>query len=193
MKPYRSCSCRDPGTGKPYPSRKPKKKGGGDKRCPLLVKSSSHGAWFARFEVPSGADGKRRQIRVGPCATEGEAKAAVVEALGKVSDGKHVDDRKTTLGEYLDGWLKWKRGTLAPSTFASYAEGVALYFEPASATSGSSTCGLITSAICTPPCAKSAAQRTTTAASCCAGWWPPAPAGTCRPLARPPGRGKGSG
>jgi integrase len=130
MKAYRSCSCRAPESGRPFPTRKPKKKGDDDKRCPLLAKSSSHGAWFARFEAPPGADGKRRQLRVGPYATEREARDAVVEALGKVSDGKHVDDRKTTLGEYLDRWLEWKRDTLKPSTFASYAEGVELYFRP---------------------------------------------------------------
>jgi hypothetical protein len=66
-------------------------------------------AWFARFEAPAGADGKRRQLRVGPYATEREAQAAVVEALGKISDGKHVADLKTTLAEYLDRWLEWTR------------------------------------------------------------------------------------
>jgi integrase len=99
-------------------------------RCPLLAKSSSHGAWFARFEAPPDADGKRRQLRAGPCATEREAQAAVVEALGKINDGTHVDDRKVTLGEHLDQWLEWKRAELKPSTYASYAEAVELYFRP---------------------------------------------------------------
>jgi integrase len=132
MKPYRSCSCRDPETGRPFPTRKPRK-GEPDIRCPLLAKSSSHGAWFARFEAPAGADGKRRQLRVGPYATEREAREAVVEALGKVSDGKHVDDRKTTLGPYLDKWLAWKStgvDPLKPSTAASYREAIELYFRP---------------------------------------------------------------
>jgi integrase len=118
MKPYRSCSCRDPGTGRQL-----------GRKCEQLA-AKNHGRWFARFEAPPGADAKRRQLRVGPYATEREAKAAVVRALGKISDGKHVDDRKTTLAEHLDRWLEWKRSALAPSTFASYREGVELYFRP---------------------------------------------------------------
>ena len=118
MKPYRSCSCRDPVTGRRL-----------GRKCEHLAQKG-HGGWFSRFEAPPGADGKRRQLRVGPFATEREAKAAVTEALGKISDGKFVDDRRTTLDEYLDRWLEWKRPSLAPSTFASYAEGVALYFRP---------------------------------------------------------------
>ncbi len=134
MNPYRSCSCRDPVTKRRLPTRKPKK-GEKDKRCPLLAKPS-HGAWFVRFEAPAGAEGKRWQLRVGPYKTEEEAQAAVVAALGKVADGKHVDDRKITLAGYLDGWMEWKRGTLKPSTAASYAEGIDLYFKPGLGISG---------------------------------------------------------
>src|SRR5260221_8533982 len=107
MKPYRSCSCRDPGTGKRYPTSKPKKgekyrdgheKAGQvkeDERCPVLVKSSSHGAWFARFEAPA-PKGQRRQLRVGPYATRAGAQAAAVEAAGDVKAGTYADDRQVT-------------------------------------------------------------------------------------------------
>ena len=118
MKPYRSCSCRDPVTGKQA-----------GRKCPRLAEKN-HGAWFARFEAPPGADGKRRQLRAGPFATAKEAKAGVVAALGKIDAGVHVDDRKTTLAEHLDRWLEWKRAELKPSTFASYAEAIELYFRP---------------------------------------------------------------
>jgi integrase len=118
MKPYRSCSCRDPVTGRQF-----------GRKCERLA-AKNHGAWFARFEAPPGANGKRRQLRVGPYATEREAKAAVVAALGKVDAGVHVDDRKTTLSRHLDLWLEWKRAGLRASTFASYTEAVELYFRP---------------------------------------------------------------
>jgi hypothetical protein len=118
MKPYRSCSCRDPVTGRQF-----------GRKCERLA-TKNHGAWFARFEAPPGANGKRRQLRVGPYATEREAKAAVVAALGKVDAGVHVDDRKTTLSRHLDLWLEWKRAGLRASTFASYTEAVELYFRP---------------------------------------------------------------
>lgn len=102
------------------------------RKCGRLAEKN-HGAWFARFEAPPGADGKRRQLRVGPYGTEREAKAAVVAALGQVDAGVHLDDRKTTVGEHLDRWLEWKTtgvDPLKPSTAASYAEAIALYFRP---------------------------------------------------------------
>ena len=121
MKPYRSCGCRDPETGRQL-----------GRKCPKLA-AKGHGAWYARFEAPPGADGKRRQLRAGPYTTEKQAKAGVVEALGKVAAGVHVDDRKTTLGEHLGRWLEWKTtgpDPLKPSTAASYAEAIELYFKP---------------------------------------------------------------
>src|SRR6266705_1254714 len=97
---------------------------------------AGHDTRQAKSEAPAGAEGKRWQLRVGPYKTEEEAQAAVVAALGKVADGKHVDDRKITLAGYLDGWMEWKRGTLKPSTAASYAEGIDLYFKPGLGISG---------------------------------------------------------
>jgi hypothetical protein len=97
VKPYRSCSCRDPGTGRQL-----------GRKCPKLA-VKNHGRWYVRADAPKGADGKRRQLRLGPFATEKAAKAGAIEALGKISDGTHVDDRKTTLAEHLDRWLEWKR------------------------------------------------------------------------------------
>ncbi|HEX7161900.1 MAG TPA: N-terminal phage integrase SAM-like domain-containing protein [Trebonia sp.] len=128
MRPYRSCSCRGPTVTGPDGKERPGRQLG--RKCPRLKADSKHGAWYVRFEAPPSADGKRRQLRVGPYAKEGDAKKAVTAALGKIDAGTHMDDRKTTLGEYLDRWLEWKRGTLKPSTFASYREGVALYFKP---------------------------------------------------------------
>lgn len=122
MKPYRSCSCRDPVTQRLL-----------GRKCPRLKADSRHGNWYGRFDAPPGADGKRRQLRVGPLGTEKQAKAAVVAALGEVNAGTHVDDRKITVSEHLDRWLEWKTtgvDPLKPSTAVSYAEAIALYFRP---------------------------------------------------------------
>ncbi len=114
-KPYRACNCRGP-DGKLL-----------GKRCPKLG-TKGHGAWFARFEAPPGADGKRRQPRLGPFATEKEAKAGLVDVLGQAAHGL-LADRKITVGSYLDGWLEDQRATLKPSTWKSYSAGVTLYFK----------------------------------------------------------------
>jgi integrase len=119
-KPYRECSCRDPETGRRL-----------GKNCPLLAQKG-HGAWYARYEAPRGPDGRRRQPRIGPYRTEKVCKDGLVEALGRVGQGAHVEDRRTTFGDYLTRRVRWweAEAELKPSTLASYREAVELYFRP---------------------------------------------------------------
>jgi integrase len=127
MKSYRSCSCRDPVTGRQF-----------GRKCPRLKAEKNHGKWYNRFDAPPGADGKRRQLRVGPFATAREAQAAVVEALGKVNNNTYIYDRQTTLADHLDHQVRiWESGTAAGadgalklSTLESYREAVELYLKP---------------------------------------------------------------
>jgi len=88
--------------------------------------------WYARYEAPRGPDGKRRQPRIGPYRTKKECKEALVSALGKVQNGKHIDDRRTRFSEHLDRRLRWweSEGDIMPSTLASYREAVELYLRP---------------------------------------------------------------
>ena len=55
-RPYRSCNCREPGE----PGKPGKLLGA---KCPKLKTDSRHGGWFARYEAPPDAGGKRRQPR----------------------------------------------------------------------------------------------------------------------------------
>ena len=87
-KPYRACSCRD-AAGKLL-----------GKKCPALG-TKGHGGWYARYEAPSAPDGPRRRPRIGPYRTRDECSEALVQALSHVNDGRHVDDRRTTFGDYL--------------------------------------------------------------------------------------------
>ena len=118
--PYRQCWCRDPDTGKPL-----------GRRCPKLGQKG-HGAWYTQYEAPRGADGRRRRPRLGPYPTKKAATEALAEALGRVRQGSHVEDRRTTFGEYLTRRLRWweSEDELAPSTLASYREAIELYFRP---------------------------------------------------------------
>jgi integrase len=43
----------------------------------------------------------------------------------------HVDDRKTTLADWLDQWLNWRKPELKPRTLESYREAFELYWKPA--------------------------------------------------------------
>lgn len=117
--PYRECWCRGP-DGHPL-----------GRGCPKLGQKG-HGAWYAQYEAPRGADGRRRRPRIGPYPTKKAATEALADALGRVRQGAHIEDRRTTFGEYLARRLRWwqAEAELKPSTLASYREAIDLYFRP---------------------------------------------------------------
>ena len=123
-RPYRSCSCREPGEpGKPGRLL--------GKSCPKLEANSRHGKWYVRFEAPPDPGGKRRQPRLGPYGSEKEAKDALTDALGDVRSGVLADDRQTTLAAYLARWLEGQQLARKRRTYESYADAVRLYWAPA--------------------------------------------------------------
>ncbi|TMR90751.1 tyrosine-type recombinase/integrase [Nonomuraea basaltis] len=136
MSLYKACSCRDPVTGRLLGNRCP------DIKLQMIDKRSGrtterwnpkHGAWYGRYEAPRGADGKRRQPRVGPFRTEGECSDALDEARGLVRRGEHVDDRNLKVGDYLTNYINGRQAVeddLAKSTVESYREAIDLYFKP---------------------------------------------------------------
>ncbi|MEV2228384.1 site-specific integrase [Streptomyces phaeochromogenes] len=124
MKPYKACSCRDPETKRLL-----------GKKCPNLPKKG-HGGWYARYEAPKSASGNRRQPRVGPYTTETECKKELAKVLGTAANPKAHDERKTTLGEYLERRYKWRTSEaetgegLKKSTLDSEREAIDLYLNP---------------------------------------------------------------
>lgn len=124
MKPYKACSCRDPETKRLL-----------GKKCPDLGKKG-HGGWYARYEAPKSADGKRRQPRVGPYATETECKKQLAKVLGTAASPKAHDERNTTFGEYLERRYAWRVSEaetgegLAKTTLEAERETIDLYGKP---------------------------------------------------------------
>jgi integrase len=124
LKPYKACSCRDPETKRLL-----------GRKCPDLSKKG-HGGWYARYEAPKSADGKRRQPRIGPFDTERECKAELGKVLGTAANPKAHDERKTTLGQYLERRYKWRTSEaetgegLKKSTLDSEREAIDLYLIP---------------------------------------------------------------
>jgi integrase len=124
LKPFKACSCRDPETGRLL-----------GKRCPNLAKRR-HGKWYARYEAPRTADGKRRQPRIGPYDTETECKNALITVLGQAGQTGHVDDRNIKTGPYLEKRFRWRESEsktgegLKPSTIEAEREAIELYFRP---------------------------------------------------------------
>ncbi|WP_020117581.1 site-specific integrase [Streptomyces canus] len=124
MKPYKSCSCRDPETKRLL-----------GKKCPSISKKG-HGGWYARYEAPKSAEGGRRQPRIGPFATETECKKELAKVLGTAASAKAHDERKTTFGEYLERRYTWRISEaetgegLAKSTLEAEREAIDLYGKP---------------------------------------------------------------
>lgn len=124
MKPYKACSCRDPQTRRLL-----------GKKCPDLPKKG-HGGWYARYEAPKSAGGKRRQPRVGPFATEKECKLEVSKVLGVAASPKAHDERNTTFGQYLERRYAWRVSEsetgegLKKSTLEAEREAIDLYGNP---------------------------------------------------------------
>lgn len=124
MKPYKACSCRDPETKRLL-----------GKKC-LNLSKKGHGGWYARYEAPKSAGGKRRQPRIGPYDTETECKKQLAKVLGTAANPKAHDERKTTLGQYLERRYTWRTSEaetgegLKKSTLDSEREAIDLYLSP---------------------------------------------------------------
>lgn len=124
MKPYKACSCRDPESRKLL-----------GKKCPDLSKKG-HGGWYARYEAPKSAEGKRRQPRIGPFDTERECKAELGKVLGTAASPKAHDERKTTFGQYLERRYAWRVSEaetgegLKKGTLDAEREAIDLYGKP---------------------------------------------------------------
>lgn len=124
MKPYKACSCRDPETKRLL-----------GKKCPNLSKKG-HGGWYARYEAPKSAGGKRRQPRIGPFDTERECKVELGKVLGIAAAPKAHDERKTAFGDYLERRYAWRTSEaetgegLKKSTLDAEREAIDLYGKP---------------------------------------------------------------
>ncbi len=145
MKPYRACSCRDPETGRLLGKQCPKfkspvlEKDGTpklDADGKPLERSTKHGKWYVRYEAPKTADGKRRQPRIGPFDTEKECQNELARVLGQAGQTGFTDDRKITVGAYLEKRLAWRVAEseagdgLKKSTLTAEREAIELYFKP---------------------------------------------------------------
>ncbi|ROP30930.1 site-specific integrase [Couchioplanes caeruleus] len=86
---FKRCQCRDDNGKRIKNCRKP------------------HGSWS--YTVDAGTDpatGKRRQTTRGGYKTKTEAEDALTEELGKLNAGTWTDDRRMTLGKWLDQWVE---------------------------------------------------------------------------------------
>lgn len=111
---YKRCGCRDAATGK--------RKGPG---CDLL-RRPLHGSWYLSLEVPAGAAGERRRIRLGGHRSRRQAEAALRVLQTPCSTGGTA---AWTTGRWLRHWLTG-RVSFRPSTRRMYESHLRLYLLP---------------------------------------------------------------
>src|SRR5215203_5913602 len=87
------------------------------------------GRWEARYTVHT-ANGPKRKVLYGK--TRKEVADKLVKTLADRADGLIYDDENTTLGDYLDAWIKGSvRGSVRESTFDRYEIAVRVHIRPA--------------------------------------------------------------
>ncbi len=109
------------------------------KRCPCgTVRDANgrrincpkrHGTWYYALELPRGADGKRRQVKIGGFPSEREARDALAEAKKMARTGTSIEHARQLVGEYLEQWLAGKVA-LRDTTRRSYRHAIDLYLAP---------------------------------------------------------------
>lgn len=86
-------------------------------------------SWYAKFAYTDAATGKRVHRRLS-APTRKECEARLREAVRSAEGGTAASDDRTTLGTYLDDWLKTKERTVRPATHRRYADSVRLHIKP---------------------------------------------------------------
>ncbi|WP_139905657.1 tyrosine-type recombinase/integrase [Clostridium thermarum] len=64
----------------------------------------------------------RKSISKSGFKKESEAKKALREKLVEIDSGKYIEDKKTTIEEYLKEWLETHKTNISPSTHKRYSE-----------------------------------------------------------------------
>lgn len=97
------------------------------------VRQRSPGSWELKFDA--GVDpltGRRvTKYRSVKCATKREAQAELRKALLELDKGTYIDASKTTLGDFLDRWLRdWAAHNVSAKTRERYAGLIATSIKP---------------------------------------------------------------
>lgn len=114
------------------------------KRCPCkpdelptgadgrrLACKKRHGTWSWRLDAGDDpVTGKRRRPTGSGYKTREEAEAALSEERERVNRGTWTDDKRVTVGQWLDRWIARREGALKPSTITAYRSHVEGHLKP---------------------------------------------------------------
>lgn len=119
-------------------------KGSVFKRCPcsseelprgrngaVLACKKRHGTWGYRLDAGLDPETKkRRRPSASGFATKEDAEEALAEAIRAVDTGTWTDDKRETVGAYLDRWLQRKAPSLKTTTLDTYRTHIEKYLKP---------------------------------------------------------------
>lgn len=94
-------------------------------------KQAADGRWGFVVDLPPGPDGQRRQARRSGFRKKQEAQEALDTLRSEVREGTYVAQANVTVQQFLvDEWLPAVKGSLEPSTWASYDRALRLRVIP---------------------------------------------------------------
>lgn len=88
-------------------------------------------AWYIRYDLPPGRDGKRRQKMVS-CRgmTKRQAEQRLHELQAEAGRGGYIDASNLSMADYLDHWMAHVTTALSPTTVSGYRGIIARYIRP---------------------------------------------------------------
>lgn len=88
--------------------------------------------WYIRYDLPPGADGKRRQAkRSCPGKSKTEAELQLSKIIVDISKGSTMNPENLTMTEYLATWLERLTPDISPTTAVAYESNLRLHIAPA--------------------------------------------------------------
>lgn len=91
----------------------------------------SEGSWSIVYDLPPGADGKRKQKRETFRGTKKAAEAMLAQRLHEIERGAYIEPAKMTVAKWLAQWLQEAQPNLGRQTYVRYEQIVRTHLNPA--------------------------------------------------------------
>lgn len=95
------------------------------------IRERSTGSWEIRYSLGADPSGKRRIATATVRGTRKDAERELRKLLRAKDDGTAIEPHRMTCGQWLDRWIGYQGGKVAPKTLERYAEIVENFLKPA--------------------------------------------------------------
>lgn len=94
------------------------------------ISRQSKNSFTIRFDLPRGADGRRKQKRITLKGSRHDAERRAAQIVNEVETDQFSDPGKVTVSAFLTEWLGIKKRTLESKTWTRYASIVEIHLKP---------------------------------------------------------------